>query len=650
MKKLLKFVLFLPCFCNYQCSTQSKPLNLLSGESVDGSNTKNAGSVKDINALISYNGSARVIDVEEKNRGGRFELVHNAALQNDDGMIFPALDTKDAHWVRITAKDEAVNLKWYGAKGEGRPYYKDDSAALVKAIAFIAGKGGGKLYIPAATSFYAYNGIGILLPDNIEIYGDGDRSEIKHINPEIGGDFYRGVIFFTTSYGSTNFNGITRAPTSEIQDAKKGQTFIVAKNNEAGSGWKPGDLIGLGADYFFKKNLEFKARYSQFEINEITKISGDTVYLKYPLSINLLYAQPLKESETGELTKKGKQKKQNENAEKYAKQIQKNQNDLSGQNEKNSGSPVIIEISASKTYNDQFKAYDRISRNIYLHNFKLSQADYNMIKNTPYSASKQPNNVIGLGGTFESKFDHLTLEGVGTFGGNLWNRCEISNLTIYSQWKLVDFGYGSSNTKMHDINWIFKPTKIRDTTTALVYLNDGTHDIELYNIKVSGPWSLGNIFQLAGGAHNINVHDVEINLPQYDMAQGRAISVRDDNEQVYVHDVTFKNVTFNVKNIQFYINVNGVDIPNVNKNISFNGVHFNQQSEHNGNAVTVNNSRGIQFSDVSVPSGNIALFNVPECKISNIKAPNSNLVFSGDKPQIVNSVYKQIKMSSATNY
>src|ERR1700759_5475604 len=103
-----------------------------------------------------------------------------------------------------------------------------------------------------------------------------------------------------------------------------------------------------------------------------------------------------------------------------------------------------------------------------------------MIRNTPYAA-KQPNNVIGLGGTFESKFDHLTLEGAGTFGGNLWNRCEISNLTIYSQWKLVDFGYGSSNTKMHDINWIFKPTKIRDTSSALVYLDDGTHDIELYN-------------------------------------------------------------------------------------------------------------------------------------------------------------------------
>jgi hypothetical protein len=110
-------------------------------------------------------------------------------------------------------------------------------------------------------------------------------------------------------------------------------------------------------------------------------------------------------------------------------------------------------------------------------------------------------------------------------------------------------GYGSANTKLHDIKWVYKDTKISEGKVALVYLNDGTHDIELYNINVSGEWSRGNIFQLAGGSHNIYVHDVEINLPDYSAPNGRIFSIRDDNKNVYVYDVTFENITVKLGNL-----------------------------------------------------------------------------------------------------
>jgi hypothetical protein len=49
----------------------------------------------------------------------------------------------------------------------------------------------------------------------------------------------------------------------------------------------------------------------------------------------------------------------------------------------NSGYPVIVDINAKKTFNEKLNVYDHISRNIYIHDLKLSQSNFNMINNLP---------------------------------------------------------------------------------------------------------------------------------------------------------------------------------------------------------------------------------------------------------------------------
>jgi hypothetical protein len=143
------------------------------------------------------------------------------------------------------------------------------------------------------------------VPENIEVFGDGDKSEIKNINPSFS-DYYKGVIFYTTTYGPNNFNGIMKAPTHTINNAKKGQNFVVGK--DITRRWAPGDIIGLGANLFYKKEVTYRARYSEFELNEISKVNHDTIFLKYPLSINLQFVEPeeQKDAKDGMLKKQKK--------------------------------------------------------------------------------------------------------------------------------------------------------------------------------------------------------------------------------------------------------------------------------------------------------------------------------------------------------
>jgi hypothetical protein len=497
-------------------------------------------------------------------------------------------DTKN---VVANQSDEIFNLKSYGAKGLGVISYKDDSAALVNAIKAIKNKGGGKLYIPSSTSFYGFNGDGILLPDNIEIYGDGPQSEIKHINPA-NCKYYKGVIFYTTTYGPNSSLSIVREPSYPIKDAAEQQHFVVAKKASDVSKLKQGIVIGLGGKLFFKKNQEFKPRYNQFELNEVTRVHSDTVFLKYPLSVPL---------------------------------------------ETDGESPVIIDVNGDHTYNEKIGVYDRVSKNIYIHDMKFSQADHNMINNTPYFSEedKAPFNMIALGGTFESKFENLTLDGFGTFGGNMWNRCDISHLKIFSARKFTDLGYGSANTKIHNIEWTFKGSKADTSSRSLAYLNDGTHHIEIYDIKIAGAWSGNNLVQMAGGSHHLYLHDIKIDLPAFNGPSNFLIGIVDDNESVYVHDITFENISIKVGVIGQYIKIRGKS-ETTNKKILFNNVQFEGEVASKRYSVYISNSPDISLENVTVSQGDIYISNVKNAKIKNLKASNSVVV--SDDPSMASRV------------
>lgn len=563
-------------------------------------------SVSSIGELIRFSEKIPALHVTDIQRGGDFVLVHNVEMQNDNGLVFPA----DAfgtgwHWVREVKKDEPTNLKWFGAKGLGIDTYKEDSAALVNAIKSITQKNGGKLYIPASTSYYGFNGDGIVLPDNIEIYGDGPKSEIKHINPA-SGTYYRGVIFFTTTYGNSASKGVVRIPSYPLFETPAKQKYVLLKKAADAANFNTGTLIGLGGKLFFKNQDPKQPRYGQFEINEIVDIKGDTIFLKYPTTTSF----------------QGNKKKP----------------------------PVIIDVNGKHSYAKKLNAArgtnfdDRITRNIYIHDLKLSQAEKNLINNTPYSDPAPPFNLIALGGTFESKFENLILEGFGTFGGNMWNRCEVSNLQIISSKKLFDLGAGSANTVIHDVKWSFKQSQADTAIRSLIYLNEGSHHIEIYNVEADGDWSGQHLIQIGEGANNLYLHDIVLNIPGYKAPSNYGIFIRDQDNNVNVYNVTLKNITVKLGVIAQYIRLAGQPSDNSARNIVLENINFEgKTSRPKGYSVYVSDFGNIRFQNVAIPEGNIYFSKLQKGVVDGLKAPNSILICpdkSDIAPKILNATVK----------
>jgi hypothetical protein len=560
--------------------------------------------VNDIDALLSYTNKVAVLHVTDKERGGDFQLINDNSIQDDNGLVFSAgAFGKGWHWVREIKKEDPVNVKWFGAKGLGIDHYKEDSAALVNAIKSIAQKKGGKLYIPASESYYGFNGNGIVLPDNIEIYGDGrDKSEIKHVNPT-SGTYYRGVVFFTTTYGPTASIGIFKAPAFTIKEALAKQGYVIFKKAAEAAKFETGTIIGLGGKKYFKNNDQKLPKFGQFELNEIVKISADTVFLKYPTTT------PFQGNEKAP--------------------------------------PVIVAVNGKHTVNAKLSessnatVEDRVTKNIYIHDLKLSQAGKDMINNKPYDLSRPPSNLIALGGTFESKFENLALEGFGTFGGNMWNRCEISNLNIISANKLFDLGYGSCNTVIHDVKWTFKSSEADTSSISLLYLNEGSHHIEIYNIAGNGNWSGKHLMQITGGANNIYLHDITLDLPAYNSPNSYGVLIKDDEDDIIVHDVELKNITIKLNTIGQYIRLIGGPGKKTAKNITFDNVKFvGKAKKQQGYSVYVKDFGNIKLKDLDIPEGNIMLSDVGEGEVDGLTAPNSVLV-------VPNATSKEPKITRA---
>ncbi|MBI2102266.1 right-handed parallel beta-helix repeat-containing protein [Candidatus Woesearchaeota archaeon] len=117
---------------------------------------------------------------------------------------------------KATASGEAVlppvvNVKDFGAIGDGNT---DDGKAFQNALDFIAGKGGGKLYLPAGNYFIDQT---LLIYNQTEIYGEGDktilfRGDKKSNVPWYGGltncekniGFAGRVLFWNAKYNCGN--------------------------------------------------------------------------------------------------------------------------------------------------------------------------------------------------------------------------------------------------------------------------------------------------------------------------------------------------------------------------------------------------------------------------------------------------------------
>ncbi len=511
-----------------------------------------------------------------------------------------------------TISGETINLMSYGAKGLGVNSLKEDTTALRNAIAFLNSKGGGKLYVPNPPKFYAFAGDGVLVGDNIEIYGDGKgKSEIRNVDP-LSGKYLRGPTFLFCTYGSNDKISIFQKGVDQYQvaDAKVGDKKLILKDAGNASKLKLGEIVVIGSGKFSHGSDQSKSRFQNMELNEISAIKGNIIEFTFPLSIDF----PTTGNEP----------------------------------------PVIVNINNTQTMNSALGIRNSSSKNIYIHDMTLTQAQTNEITNQPLPKNDKKNGLSGIwqeGGAFNSKFQNLYISCYGSFGGNMFTRCEFSNIEVEAKRKLFDFGYGSSNVSVHDIQWKLMASDASNYAASFIIITDGSHNLDMYNINASGDWSGENII-LMSQAKNINIHDVNFDFPTYSKPLSAILIGEQDGN---CKNINLSNIKFNVSKIGFFLSASGDNRNDADRNIQLNNVSFsgtstgdktmdatssggnpkkaakmapkvNNNSDKLGVGFIIKNINGIQMNGVSTTSGDFLILNANNISLQNIKAPNSNLI------------------------
>lgn len=544
--------------------------------------------------------------------GGNMLLIDTVGAAYVPGMVYPVGSNKA--YVREIGQSRSFNIRWFGALGVGVSSYKQDSTAITNAIRYLNGVRGSKsLYFPSTSKFYGFNGDGIVLCDNIEIFGDGDGSKIIHVNAA-SGTVQFGTIFFTGTFGPSNALSIFKpgVPNYSFYPQTAGANWVKLVTAGDAANLSVGKIIVLGARKKMKGGGKSAYRWSEIVMEEISSIRSDTVYLNHALQENFVA---------------------------------------------DTANPVIVDVNSGLTSRDVLGT-DICTKNISIHDMYLGQSDFDLTTGLPFDLQKKPVNVIGYGETYSSKFYNLTLKSFGTFGGNMYNYCTITNLRITGSRKVFDFGYGSTNNTVDRINWDYYPSSVDDTTgeRALTYFDDDFHHNIFTNIKVTGNQTHLNIFQCTKGAHD-NVFDTwDYNLPDYidTSASGAnslaAINLSDDTGYVQ-HNNIIRNFNILVDTISQWINYDGVStntrvINTRLENITFVGVIRNKTAHP---AVDLNYSGNTIFKNISMPDGNsFRRVGADTASFINIYAPTMDF-FSTDAAFTLvnnNNVFKSSKIGA----
>lgn len=538
-------------------------------------------------------------------KGKKLTIVRSVTEISNDTTLCDAEDTLKLPTMYATKtytdlSSRGFNLKQFGAKGLGIASYKEDSAALVDAIEYIRQLGRGSLFIPATTQFYAYKGEGIVLPDNIEIIGEGNASHIRNVDPSAS-TYYRGALFFTSTYGPSDSISLFSAPKYVIQSVPVGDSQIVLDNSADISHFYVDKLIGIGSGVFLKNGDSNQRRWLNFELNKILRIDGDTLFLKYPVSS----AYP--------------------------------------------DTAYIVDVNDNGITHPKLDVPMHIASNVQIHNLYLSQAETNEVDTS--TLTKFPTGILGTGGMFESSIHDLTINGFIGFGGNMLCRSDIYNLKIYANQKIMDWGYNSHNSKFHDISMEYLPSKFFDRSISAIYLNEGSHDLEMYNIKASGSWKGNSIFQIAGGAKRITVNNVDVDFPFTGDSEKDVLFISDDEDSVYVKDIKLSNIRIKVDSCQQFIRINGRVAAPVKRNLVLNNITFSGKASNTDYAVYVNRAGNIYMKNIFIPEGDtVYLANLDTAIIEDLQAPKSYLETSGTTTGQMEIRSPKVEASNVTSY
>ena len=499
----------------------------------------------------------------------------------------------------------ALNLKWFGAQGKGLASYETDKLALEKAVEVLRVLGGGSLYIPATDDFYGYYGNGILLPSNVEIFGDGKKSQLRNINPD-SGTTYRGVIFYTCTYGPTITSSIFLEDQYDIEPGNKGDISVTLVNSGDAANLSIGQIICLGGNVYEKDEDPNKLRFAQIEQNKIVKITGPVIELKYPLSMDF----------TADVL---------------------------------SNPPVIIDINSGNTNSTVVPGYtNRTTENISIHDLSFTQAQTNEISNIPLVGI--PNATIQLGGIFEGSLYNLWFEQyAGGVNGNMLSRSTVSNIHMFSKRHMIDFGYGSHNTDVSDIYFSYYDSPASDLEVSLIYISESSHDLILNGIYASGSWNGNNLCIISSGSHNISVNNFNVDIPTLSNSNF-GIVINDDSPEVYSTNVNINNVYINVQELGQFIRLRGeLDIKDIDRNISISNIEIYGALEGTyTDSIFIHNFSNIRFYNIKIPVGNIDVQAVTNASLGNIYMPESDFVVSSDKDELIisNCSFKTSNLTS----
>ena len=500
-----------------------------------------------------------------------------AIFYDSSGHTFFWFDPQMQAW----HSDNYVDIKWFGAVGNGVASVSQDTKALKDALNYLRTIDGKRaLFIsPPKGNFYAYVGNGELVPSNIEIFGVGPKSEIRNVNPDSAAT-YRGVIFYTGTYGPSVVNSIFLEPTYNIHDAAEGDTSVILDTPGYADSLDINDVIILASHVYYKNGDTNQPRYAYIEQNKITDIRGDTIFFKYPLSTTL----PTVGAE----------------------------------------SPKIVHINSGKTNSAVVPGYvNQTTTNISIHDLTLSQAQINEIDSVPLTGGT-PNSTFQLGGTFESRFFNLYLNQYAGLSGNLFGRCEFSNIVLNAKRHMIDVGYGSNNTNISDIYMNYSNNKAADVEVSLIYMNEASHDINVNNIYASGNWRGNNIILIQGGANDININNAYLNFPVL-RNTNFAIAISDDEATVYSRNITLKNIYIKADSVGQYLRVIANNSAPGSRNYTLDNVMVDAKAGTTyGQKVLIQNVDNIRLNNIKIPNADsITLSGLTFATVDNFYAPGA---------------------------
>lgn len=527
-----------------------------------------------------------------ENDGGGGSFIWNSISTADTmtGIIKAVSGKTTGRWERIMTNP--VSLKWFGAKGTGISSIKEDTVALRNAMKYFKTAGGGRLYIPTTPAFYAFAGIQLMIPDNLEIFGDGQgKSTIRNVAPTTQ-HVFPGSIFCLSTYGSGNtqnfFQTALSAYTYDVFDAALGDSMVILRNIANAAALFVGEVIVYGSNSYVK-SVSVTRFYNQ-EHNEISKIHLDTIFFKYKLGV------PLTTDAAGV----------------HPKLINSNNNN---QPATYFGTGIVLHS----------------AKHISIHDLTIEQAQRDELADT--AINQKLAGIWQPGGGFECNLYSLKIDAYNGIGGNNWTHTKINNIDLQEERHMFDAGYASYDLTVSNIKYQFKNSEVSDFTATNLLVNDGGHHIVFHDLDARGTRTSNNLM-IISNSWDIQYYNFKIVFPFY---QSDNIAINMGGDSMYAaHDIIMHDIDITVDSIGRYIRYSPADtigLANNDRKIHMYNLIFrgNKINTTSNDGLTIENGNGVVLEDITIPNGNLTFNNNVNCTYNRIYAPNSTITFKNIK-------------------